>query len=121
MLHISRYIPELHVLDNEFSGKMKKVFLRNNFKLQRVPPRIHRRNASKKTIQTLKDYFLVSITMCDPYFLIIEWCILTGQADITLNLLQLSGYYPNLVDDMRIYSMFDFNATPFTKYPCNGT
>ena len=40
---------------------MKRAFRKNNVDFQLVPPHVHRRNASKTAIQTLKSHFLAGL------------------------------------------------------------
>jgi hypothetical protein len=49
--------PKKHVMDNEVSDTMKS-HIRDNCRLELVPPGCHRRNAAEVGIQNFKNHFL---------------------------------------------------------------
>ena len=45
------YTPKIHILDNECSAEIKKVFGKNDISFQAVPPYAHPQDAAKRAIQ----------------------------------------------------------------------
>jgi hypothetical protein len=48
--------PKMHMLDNEASEKIKDE-IKNNCKIQLVPPDTHQQNLAEQAIQTFKNHF----------------------------------------------------------------
>ena len=112
-LQTNGYAPELHILDNECSDKLKRAFKKYNVAFQCFPPHVHRRNATERAIQTWKNHFCLGPATCDPKFVpLTEWDLLVPQADITLNLLRSSRRQPNLSAYACLNGNFDFNQSP---------
>ncbi len=55
---------------------------------QLVPPLDHRRNHTKKAIQTFKDHFVAILCRADKVFPLNLWDLLLPQAENTLNMLR---------------------------------
>ena len=91
---------------------MKKGFEKHGIKFQLVPPYLHRRIASERAMQTLKNHLISGLSTCDPNFPINQWDKLIPQASITLNLLRSSRRQPKLSAQACIFGNFDFNKTP---------
>jgi hypothetical protein len=111
-LKVNGYAPELHILDNKCSSKLKKAFSKYDAIFQSVPPHVHCRNAAKRAIQTCKNHFSSGLATYDPKFPLIEWDLLMPQANITLNLLRSSQHQPQLSAYACLHGNFDFNKTP---------
>ena len=106
------HAPELHILDNECSGELRKAFKKYQVTFQLVSPHVHFRNAAERVIQTWKNHFLVEIATLDAKFPIQESDRLLPQCDITLNLLRSSRWQPNLSAYAATFGNFNFNQTP---------
>ena len=104
--------PELYILDNECSNELKHAMLKNNITFQRVPPYVHRRNATERAIQTFKSHFLAGLATANPTFPVHEWDRLLPQAILTLNLLRNARLNPKLSAHALLHGNFDFNKTP---------
>ena len=104
--------PDLHILDNECSGDLRKAFLKNDIAFQKVPAHIHRRNAAERAIRTFKNHLIAGLCTCDPEFPIAEWDRLLPQAILTLNLVRTARRNPSLSAHAAIFGNYDFRATP---------
>ena len=104
--------PRLHTLDNEASTSSKDFFTAEKVEYQLVPPHIHRRNSTERTIQTFKNHFMAGLASTDPNFPLSNWCRLLHQAELTLNLLRPSRLNPKLSAYSQLEGAFDFNGTP---------
>ena len=51
---------------NEAFDILKKIFLKKNIPYQIIPPCIHLRNATERSIQTFKDHFIAGLCSTDP-------------------------------------------------------
>ena len=78
--------PKKHVMDNEVSETMKN-HIRNNCRLEIVPPGFHQRNAAEGAIQNFKTHFLSVLAGVADGFPPSLWECLLPQTKITLNLL----------------------------------
>ena len=104
--------PTLYIMDNEASEELKNTMKKKQIHYELVPPRVHRRNAAERAIQTFKDHFIAGLSSVDPAFPISEWDRLLPQAIITLNLLRNSRVNPKLSSYAYLFGHFDFNKTP---------
>ena len=111
-LQSNGYAPELHILDNECSDKLKKAFKKYSVAFQRVPPHVHQCNAAERAIQTWKYHFCSGLATCDPKLPLTELDLLMSQADITLNLLRPSYRQPNLSVYACLNGTFNFSHIP---------
>eukprot|EP00957_Ditylum_brightwellii_P015819 1191447-Ditylum_brightwellii.AAC.1 len=73
---------------------------------------MHRQNAAEKAIQTWKNHFLTGLASLPKDFLIIHWCCLIPQANITLNLLRPCCQNTPLSAHAAIHGSYAFEATP---------
>ena len=53
------------MLDNEASNELKNSLTNNEQKNELIPPNMHRRNAAKKAIRTMKNQILSGKASCD--------------------------------------------------------
>ena len=60
------------ILDNEISTELKNAFKKYKVNYQCVQPKVHRRNATERAIQTFKNHFLAGLATCNPKFPINE-------------------------------------------------
>ena len=77
-----------------------------------MPPKIHRRNAAERAIQSFKNHFLAGIATCNPKFPIHEWDRLLQQAEITLNLLRQAQKNTKLSAYSYIFLPYTYNKNP---------
>eukprot|EP00957_Ditylum_brightwellii_P018819 1414291-Ditylum_brightwellii.AAC.1 len=77
--------------------------------MQLAPPHMHRRNATKRAIQTFKDHFIAGLVSTDPQFPPQLWCRLLPRATLTLNLLIPLHINPRLSAEAQFNGAFDFN------------
>ena len=58
---------------NEAFDILKKIFLKKNIPYQIIPPYIHLRNATERSIQTFKDHFIAGLCSTYPKYPDQEW------------------------------------------------
>ena len=76
-------------MDNVCSADFKRIiteYWKSNFQL--VPPNMHLRNISKRTIHTFKAHFLEILAGFDSAFPCYLWDTIIAQTELTLNLLR---------------------------------
>ena len=98
--------PKHHMLDNEASAEFQKV-IREQAKLQLVPPDTHRRNIAERAIQTFKAHFIAILCGTDTKFPMRLWDRLMPQAVLTLNLLRASNVAPKISAYAYIHEVLD--------------
>ena len=81
---------------NEISATLKQAMRQNNIKWQLVPPKVHRRNAAERVIQTYKNHLKAVLSLLDPDFPVREWDRIIIQSELTLNLLRGARSNPKL-------------------------
>ena len=109
--------PKLHILDNEAPEALKEA-IRNNCKMQLVPPDTHQRNLAEQAIQTFKNHFISILSGVDKNFPMQWWDRLIPQAVLTLNLLRQLHVNPNVSAHQYINGPFDYNAMPLGPMGC---
>jgi hypothetical protein len=77
--------PTMHILDNEALQALKDE-IRDNCKLQLVPPDTHQQILAERAIQTFKSHFIVILSGVDKNFPMQLWDQLVPQTVLTLNL-----------------------------------
>jgi hypothetical protein len=112
-LTIKGFKPKLQTLDNEASAALKNFFTVNDIAYQLVPPHCHRRNAAERAIRTFKEHFVSGLSSVDPAFPLHLRDRLLPQAEITLNLLRISGLHPQLSAAAHFHGLVDYNKTSF--------
>ena len=78
--------PKMHILDNECATPFKEFMRSMDGSFQLVPPRIHRRNAAERAIQTFKNHLIAGITSIHPDFPLHLWCRMIEHAETISNL-----------------------------------
>ena len=106
------HCPTIHILDNEFSKDIKQYLKEEEIWYQLVPPYVHRRNASERSIQTWKGNFISGLEICDPNYPALQWDRLVQKSNTSLNLLRSSRTHPQLSAYTSVIGPFDFNSTP---------
>eukprot|EP00804_Cyclotella_cryptica_P013052 CCRYP_002364-RB/>CCRYP_002364-RB protein AED:0.23 eAED:0.12 QI:0/-1/0/1/-1/0/1/0/316 len=105
--------PKHQVLDNEASGAYKQAILNSGMTYQLVPPDDHRRNVTKKAIQTWNDHFVAVLSGTADKFPLHLWCQLIPNMEQQLNLLRQSNANPRISAYAHLYGPHDYNASPF--------
>ena len=85
-----------HYLDNKVSNDFKAAIKKNDYKFEKVAPSNHRCNIAERVIQTAKDHFISVLAGCDVSFPMHLWCRLLAQAELQLNLKQMSNMAPKV-------------------------
>ena len=106
-----------HVLDNECSDEMKEL-IKQECKLELVPPYCHRRNIAEAAIKNFKNHFISILAGVDPSFPLKLWDKLLPQAELTLNLLRQSNSTPTVSAHAHLFGNFDFNRMPLAPLGC---
>ena len=104
-------------MDNEVSNTMKS-HIRDNCKLELVPTRCHRQNATEVGIRNFKNHFpsvLAGVAYGLPPSL---WDCLLPQTKITLNLLRQSNATPTVSAYAHLNGPFDYNKMPLAPMGC---
>ena len=109
--------PKKHVLDNEASDAMKDL-IRDECKLELVPPYCHRRNVAEVQIKNFKAHFISILAGTDPSFPANLWDRLLPQAELTFNLLRQSNMAPKVSAHAHLFGPFDFNRMPLAPLGC---
>jgi hypothetical protein len=106
------YRPLLHKLDNETSRDVEAFVAAEQVKIQYTPPDMHRTNPAERAVRTWKNHFTAGIAGIPPSFPIANWCRLTAQTDMTLNMMRPCRLNPLLSAHEAMNGSFSFDATP---------
>jgi hypothetical protein len=87
--------PQLQKLDNEASTLITQIMRTKGIDFQLIPPNMHRRNAAKRAIRTLKNNFVAILSGTDKLFPLNRWHLLLPQSELILDLLRSSRLNPN--------------------------
>jgi hypothetical protein len=104
--------PRLQRLDNECSNALRSLLNQHDIQFQLAPPRMHRRNAAERAIQTFKNHFIAGLCSVDPNFPLRLWDRLLPQATITLNLMRQSILNRKVSAYAQLYGHYYFNQAP---------
>ena len=99
-------------MDNEASTEIKRSIARRNGTYQLAEPHNHRTLDAERAIQTYKDHFIAGLCSTDTKFPLNQWDRLIDQANLTLNLLQMSQINNSLSAYAQLHGMYDYNKTP---------
>jgi hypothetical protein len=99
-------------MDNETSHDVETFICKENIRFQYTPPNIHRTNLAEREIRTWKNHFLSGIAGLPKTFPIANWCHITNQTDLTLNMLQPCHQNPALLAFKALKGSYSFDATP---------
>jgi hypothetical protein len=108
----------MHILDNKCSAKFKERIQLNNMQYQLAPPNDHRRNITEKAIQVFKAHSISILCGTDKAFPLHLWDRLLGQAEHTLNMLQISRMMPSMSAYAYLWGKHNYNANPFAPLEC---
>ena len=95
-----------------------KNHIRNNCKLELVPPGCHQCNAAKVAIQNFKNHFLSGLAGVADGFPPSLWDCLLPQTEITLNLLCQPNATPTVSAYAHLNGPFDYNTMPLAPMGC---
>ena len=104
-------------MDNKVSETMKN-HIRNNCKLELVPPGCHQRKAAEVAIRNFKTHFLSVLAGVADGFPPSLWDRLFPQTKITLNLLHQSNTTPTVSAYAHLNGPFDYNKMPLAPMGC---
>ena len=111
-LRIRGYRPQLHKLDNETSRDVEDFIAEQQAAIQYTPADMHRTNIAERACRTWKNHFSATRAGTPPSFKMANWCKMTEQCDITLNMLRPCTLNPNLSAFEAMEGMYSFDATP---------
>ena len=80
-MQLQGIVQKHQVLENEISAAYKVKILATKMIYQLIPPDDHRRNISKKSIQTWKDYFVGVMSGMATTFPLNLWCQAIPRAE----------------------------------------
>jgi hypothetical protein len=106
------YRPLLHKLDKETSHNVEAFIAAEQVKIQYMPPDMHCTNPAKGAVRTWKNHFTAGITGILPLFTIANWCQLTPQSNMTLNMMRPCRLNPLLSAHKEMEGSFLFDAMP---------
>ena len=98
-------------MDNEILGELQAALTTDDYIIQLVPPKNHKKNAAERAIQTFKNHFLAGLALLPPDFPLSSWDYLLKQAQITLLLLPSVCENPKVSAYAYLFGNFDFNQT----------
>jgi hypothetical protein len=93
-------------VDNETSHDFKAFIAADQVKIQYTP------NPAKCAVRMWKNHFTAGIAGIPSLFLIANWCQLTPQNDMTLNMMRPCCLNPLLSAHKAMEGLFLFDATP---------
>ena len=111
-LRIRGYRPQLHKLDNETSHDVENFITESQAKVQYTPADMHRTNLAERAVRTWKNHFTATRAGTPSTFKMSNWCKMTEQCDITLNMMRPCTTNPLLSAFEAMDGMYSFDATP---------
>jgi hypothetical protein len=109
------YHPLLHKLGNKTSHDVKAFIVVEQVKIQYTPPDMHCTNPAKRAVRTWKNHFTAGIPGIPSLFPITNWCQLTPQSNMTLNMMHPCHLNPLLSAHKAMEGSFLFNAMPLAS------
>jgi hypothetical protein len=104
-------------MDNEVSEAMKN-HIKNNCRLELVPPGCHQRNTAEVAIRNFKTQFPSALAGVADGFPPSLWDCLLPQTEITLNLLCQPNATPKVSAYAHLNGPFDYNKMPLAPMGC---
>ena len=98
--------------------KRQMQVIKEQSKLQLVPPDNHRSNIAERAIQTFKNHFIAILAGVDPKFPMHLWCRLVPQAVLTLNLVRPAHVSQKKSAYTYVHGDFDYNKMPLAPLGC---
>ena len=111
-LRIRGYRPQLHKMDNETSRDVEDFIAEQKAKHQYTPADMHRTNIAERCVRTWKNHFSATRAGTPPSFRMANWCRMTEQCDITLNMMRPCTINPKLSAFEAMEGTYSFDATP---------
>ena len=111
-LRVRGYRPQLHKLDNETSHDVETFIAEQQAKVQYTPADMHRTNIAERALRTWKCHFTATRAGTPSSFRMANWCKMTEQCDITLNMMRPCTTNPLLSAFEAMEGMYSFDATP---------
>jgi len=111
-LRVRGYRPQLHKLDNETSKDAEEFIAEQQAKVQYTPADMHRTNLAERAIRTWKNHFTATRAGTPSSFKMANWCKMTEQCDITLNMMRPCTTNPRLSAFEAMEGTYSFDATP---------
>jgi hypothetical protein len=105
-------LPSPPPLDNKTSYNVEAFITAEQVKIQYTLPDMHHTNPAKRAVPTWKNHFTVGIAGILSSFPIANWCRLTPQSNMTLNMMRPCHLNPLLSAHKAMEGLFLFNATP---------
>ena len=99
-------------LDNEQSALISGICIKNNIKLELVPPGNHRANSAERAIDTWKSHKISMMATADDECDQKAFRYFNKQCELTLNLLRQSGMSRFVSAWHQVNGAYDFNNTP---------
>jgi hypothetical protein len=106
------YRPLLHKLDNKTSHNVEAFIAVEQVKIQYTPPDMHCTNPAECAVRTWKNHFTAGIVGIPSSFPIANWCRLTPQSNMTLNMMCPCCLNSLLSAHKAMEGSFLFNAMP---------
>ena len=111
-LRVQGYRLQMHKMDNETSKDVENFILEQQAKVQYTTADIHRTNIAERCCCTWKNHF-TAVRAGAPHSVCMEnWCRMTEQCDITLNMMRPCTLNPCMSAFEAMEGMFYFDATP---------
>jgi hypothetical protein len=111
-LTVRGYCPLLHKLDDETSRDVKAFIAAEQVKIQYTPLDMYRTNPAKRALWMWKNHFTAGIAGIPLLFPIANWCRLTPQSNMTLNMMRPCRLNLLLSTHEEMGGLFLFNAMP---------
>ena len=99
-------------MENETSKDVEKFIEEQQAKVQYTPADIHHNKISEQCCCTWKNHFMDVRVGASPSFRMENWCKMTEQCEITLNMLRPYTLNPRLSVFEAMEGMYYFDAIP---------
>ena len=106
------YRPRHRKLDNETSCDVETFITEQQARIQYTPADMHRTNIAERCLRIWKNLFTAMRAGAPPSFRMANWCRMTEQCDITLNMMRPCTLNPLLSAFEAMKGMYSFDATP---------
>jgi hypothetical protein len=106
------YRPLLHKLDNKTSHDVEAFIAAEQVKIQYTPLDMHCTNPARHAVLMWKNHFTAGIAGISSLFPIANWCQLTPQSNMTLNMICPCCLNPLLSAHKAMEGSFSFDAMP---------
>ena len=99
-------------MENETFKDVQNFIEEQQAKVQYTPAYIHRTNIADRSCCTCKNHFTSVRAGAPPSFCMANWCKITEQCDITLNMMLPCTLNPCLSSFEAMEGMYCFDAIP---------